>query len=218
MYSLSLFVFNIWKLSCKLKCRSLSAFFSRWSYSTGFFGHGFLYGHHAVKEISTRMLKSPWWECRRDLSLYNLHWILSCIYFVGDTGVLPVLMEELVHEPTVSTSPDAVTAELQSLSKALGQSSPGMTHKSRNALLPLHGVTEDLQTPQAVLKCRYWSSRTTLSTQTDPVTSEKIVMGRAAMGAFLSICTECIDVCATPGQEGKSILPQGRRRTLMNKY
>lgn len=208
MYSLGfLFVFNIWKRSCKLKWRSLSALFSRWSYSTEVFWHGFLYGHHVVKEISTRMLKSTRWKWSRDLSLYNLHWILSCIYFIGHTGVLAILMQELVHGPTVSTSQDAVTAELQSPFQSPWPVIPRDDSRvSGSALFPLHGVTEDLQTPQAVLKCRYWSSNTTLSTQTDPATSGKVLMRRAAMGAFLCICTECIHVCATPGQEGKSIL------------
>lgn len=69
-----------------------------------FFWTWVLYGHYAVKEISTRMLKSPSWKCSKDLSLYNLYWILLCIYFIGHTGVLPILVQELVHGLRVSTS------------------------------------------------------------------------------------------------------------------
>lgn len=120
---------------------------NRWNYSTGFFWTWVLYGCHVVKEISIRMLKSTWWKCSRDLSLYNLHSILLCIYFTGRTGVLPIPMQDLVHELTEGTSQDTVAAELQSpLQSPWSIITRDDSRAPGSAVFPLHGVTEALQT------------------------------------------------------------------------
>lgn len=65
-------------------------------------------------------------------------------------------MQELVHGLTVRTAQDTVAADLQSpFQGPWSVIARDDSQVSGSTLFPLHSVTEDLQTPQAALKCRY---------------------------------------------------------------
>lgn len=115
-----------------------------------------------------------------------------------------------------------VTAELQSPFQnpwsVITRDDPQV---SGTTLFPLHGVIEDLQTLQAVSKC----SNTSFSTQTDPVTNRKTVMGRTAMGVFFpSALSAYVYVSLqdkkenlyVPKEEEKHLLIKANERTIEN--
>lgn len=115
-----------------------------------------------------------------------------------------------------------VTAELQSPFQnpwsVITRDDPQV---SGTTLFPLHGVIEDLQTLQAVSKC----SNTSFSTQTDPVTNRKTVMGRTATGVFFpSALSAYVYVSLqdkkenlyVPKEEEKHLLIKANERTIEN--